>query len=76
MQPPSAFFSAAARGAAMVARPPQGNRARLSKESEMSKIETATRRDTFANRPEGRVRRDERRKAIGGKRAFAFMASV
>lgn len=43
----------------------------------MSKHEIhATRRDTFANRPEGRVRRDERRKAIGGKRAFAFMASV
>jgi len=34
------------------------------------------RRDTFANRPEGRIRRDERRKAIGSKRAFAFMAGV
>lgn len=42
----------------------------------MSKHETSTRRDTFANRPEGRIRRDERRKAIGSKRAFAFMAGV
>lgn len=42
----------------------------------MSKIETATRRDTFANRPEGRIRRDERRNARTAKQAFAFMASV
>lgn len=42
----------------------------------MSKHETTTRRDTFANRPEGRVRRDDRRKAINGKRAFAFMGGV
>ena len=42
----------------------------------MSKIETAARRDTFANRPEGRVRRDERRAVIIGKRAFAFMGAV
>jgi hypothetical protein len=34
------------------------------------------RRDTFANRVEGRVRRDTRRKAIGSKRAFAFMGGV
>lgn len=35
-----------------------------------------TRRDTFANRPEGRIRRDERRNVINNKRAFAFMAGV
>lgn len=43
----------------------------------MSKHEIhAKRRDTFANRPEGRVRRDERRNARTAKQAFAFMASV
>ena len=42
----------------------------------MSKHETATRRDTFANRPEGRIRRDERRQARAAKQVFAFMASV
>ncbi len=33
-------------------------------------------RGPFANRPEGRIRRDTRRKAATAKRAFAFMASV
>lgn len=42
----------------------------------MSKIETTTRRDTFANRPEGRVRREDRRKARAAKQAFAFMGGV
>lgn len=37
---------------------------------------TTPRREPFANRPEGRVRRDTRRKAINGKRVFAFMASI
>jgi hypothetical protein len=36
----------------------------------------ATRRDTFANRTEGRVRRDERRNTRTAKRAFAFMGGV
>lgn len=42
----------------------------------MEKQSNNPRRDTFANRPEGRVRRDNRRKVIGTKRVFAFMASV
>jgi len=40
----------------------------------MSKHES--RRDTFANRPEGRVRRDTRRNVINNKRAFAYMGGV
>lgn len=37
---------------------------------------TAPRRETFANSPAGRIRRDARRKAINGKRAFAYMGAV
>lgn len=33
-------------------------------------------REPFAKRLPGRIRSDERRKAIGSKRAFAFMAGV
>lgn len=40
----------------------------------MSKHEN--RRDTFANGPAGRIRRDDRRKAAAAKRAFAFMGGV
>lgn len=42
----------------------------------MSKHESTNRRDTFANRPEGRIRRDERRNARHAKQAFAYMAGV
>ena len=43
----------------------------------MSKHEIhATRRDTFANRPEGRIRRDERRNARNAKQAFAYMGAA
>lgn len=39
----------------------------------MQKLSKETRRDTFANRPEGRIRRDTRRAAIAAKRAWLDM---
>jgi len=36
----------------------------------MAKQEIQNRRDTFANRTEGRIRRDTRRAAIAAKRAW------
>lgn len=33
-------------------------------------------RDTFANRNEGRIRRDERRNARRAKQAFAYMGGA
>ena len=42
----------------------------------MTKRNEPARREPFANRPEGRIRRDGRRQAIQGKRVFAFMGSV
>lgn len=42
----------------------------------MSKHENQNRRETFANRPEGRVRREDRTKARAAKQAFAYMGGV
>lgn len=39
----------------------------------MQKLSTENRRETFANRPEGRIRRDTRRAAIAAKRAWLEM---
>jgi hypothetical protein len=40
----------------------------------MQKTEPAPRRDTFANRHEGRIRRDTRKAAIAAKRVWLDLA--
>lgn len=42
----------------------------------MAKFDIQPGKSTFIHGGKGRIRRDERRQAINGKRAFAFMASV
>jgi hypothetical protein len=42
----------------------------------MAKYDIQPGKSTFTLGTKGRIRRDQRRQAINGKRAFAFMGSV
>jgi len=42
----------------------------------MAKFDIQPGKSIFTHGTKGRIRRDERRQAINGKRAFAFMGSI